>query len=66
QIFPAMYSDVTVIDPTAVKRFLAATSLLASLRGAGSDESYDVYVYPALQPRDRVPGGAARTLLPEN
>ncbi|MEO7277676.1 MAG: hypothetical protein ABIW33_06615, partial [Sphingomicrobium sp.] len=42
QIFPAMYSDVTVIDPTAVKRFLAATSLLASLRGAGSDESYDV------------------------
>jgi hypothetical protein len=46
QLFKAMYDDVTLIDPDAVRRFAAATSQVASLRGAGSDESYDVYVYP--------------------
>lgn len=47
--YRAMYDDVTVIDPASVNRFTAATRKIASLRGAGSDESYDLYVYP----RDR-------------
>ena len=46
QVFNAMYDDVTVIEPDAVERFKAATRQIASLRGAGSDESYDLYVYP--------------------
>ena len=33
-------------EPDAVKRFTGATRQIASLRGAGSDESYDLYVYP--------------------
>lgn len=41
-----MYDEVTVIEPDAVRRFTAATDHVASLRGAASDESYDVYVYP--------------------
>jgi hypothetical protein len=41
-----MYDEVTVIEPDAIKRFTAATDHVASLRGAASDESYDLYVYP--------------------
>jgi hypothetical protein len=41
-----MYDELTVIEPEALKRFTAATDHIASLRGAASDESYDMYVYP--------------------
>lgn len=53
QTFHAMYSDVTQIDPAAVQRFDAATSKVASLRGSGSDEDYDLYVYPREGPPER-------------
>lgn len=43
---PMMYDFDTVITPDAAKRFLASTRLVAKLRSAGTDEDYDVYVYP--------------------
>jgi hypothetical protein len=42
----AMFDYVTVLRPEEVRRFEASTRLVASLRPAGSDEAYDVYVYP--------------------
>lgn len=41
-----MYHDQTVVDPQAVKRFLSSTRLIARLRGSGTDENYDLYLYP--------------------
>jgi hypothetical protein len=41
-----MYNDETVVTPEAANRFLSSTNLVAKLRPAGIDESYDVYVYP--------------------
>ena len=46
--FPHMiFRDATTLRPTEVRRFLSSTQLIAKLWGAGSDEEYDVYVYPA-------------------
>jgi hypothetical protein len=41
-----MWHDKTVMTADGVKRFLSATRLVARLRPAETDESYDVYVYP--------------------
>ncbi len=41
-----MYQDETVITPESARRFLSSTRLVARLRPAGIDESYDVYTYP--------------------
>lgn len=41
-----MYHDYTVLTPASVLRFKANTRKIASLRNAGSDEEYDVYLYP--------------------
>jgi hypothetical protein len=42
-----MYDYHTDMRPESVKRFLASTRQIASLRGIDlSDEVYDVYVYP--------------------
>ena len=55
--FPHMiFRDATTLRPQEVMRFLSSTQLIAKLWGAGSDEEYDVYVYPA----PNAPRGAAR------
>lgn len=41
-----MYHDDTLLDPSSAARFLGSTRLVARLRGAGTDEDYDLYVYP--------------------
>lgn len=41
-----MYHDDTLLDPSSASRFLSSTRLVARLRGAGTDEDYDLYVYP--------------------
>lgn len=42
-----MFNDATLLTPEHVKRFLASTRQVASLRGLElGDENYDVYVYP--------------------
>jgi hypothetical protein len=41
-----IYEDQTILTPESVDRFLSSTRLLARLRPAGTDEDYDVYVYP--------------------
>jgi hypothetical protein len=46
--FPHMiFRDATTLRPDEVRRFFSSTQLIAKLWGAGSDEEYDVYVYPA-------------------
>jgi hypothetical protein len=46
--FPHMiFRDATTLRPAEVRRFLSSTQLVAKFWGAGSDEEYDVYVYPA-------------------
>ena len=46
--FPHMiFRDATTLRPEEVRRFLSSTQLVAKLWGAGSDEEYDVYMYPA-------------------
>lgn len=55
--FPHMiFRDATTLRPNEVRHFLSSTQLIAKLWGAGSDEEYDVYVYPALNV-PRAPGG---------
>jgi len=45
--FPHMiFRDATTLRPNEVRHFLSSTRLVAKLWGAGSDEEYDVYVYP--------------------
>jgi hypothetical protein len=47
--FPHMiFRDATTLRPEEVRRFLSSTRLIAKLWGSGSDEEYDVYVYPAM------------------
>ena len=41
-----MFHDKTIMTPDGVKRFLSSTRLVARLRPAETDETYDVYVYP--------------------
>jgi hypothetical protein len=41
-----MWHDRTIMTADGVKRFLSSTRLVARLRPAETDESYDVYVYP--------------------
>ena len=41
-----MYNDETLVTPEAARRFLLATRIIARLRPSGTDENYDVYVYP--------------------
>lgn len=41
-----MYHDETVFDPESARRFLSSTRRIASLRGSGTDENYDLYLYP--------------------
>lgn len=41
-----MYHDDTLLEPASAARFLASTRLVARLRGSGTDENYDLYVYP--------------------
>jgi hypothetical protein len=41
-----MYKDETMTNPDSVRRFESSTRLVAALRPAGTDETYDVYVYP--------------------
>jgi hypothetical protein len=41
-----MYDDVTEVTPDAVHRLQSSMRLVARLRPAGTDEDYDVYVYP--------------------
>ena len=41
-----MYNDETLVTPEAARRFLLATRMIARLRPSGTDENYDVYVYP--------------------
>ena len=54
--FPHMiFRDATTLRPNEVRRFLSSTQLVAKLWGAGSDEEYDVYVYPASHAQ-RAPG----------
>lgn len=56
--FPHMiFRDATTLRPDEVRRFLSSTQLIAKLWGAGSDEEYDVYVYPA-STESRARGGA--------
>lgn len=43
----AFYRDTTALTPEGVQRFLTSTRLIAHLRPAITDESYDVYVYGA-------------------
>jgi hypothetical protein len=43
----SFYRDTTVLTPEGVQRFLASTRLVARLRPAITDESYDVYFYGA-------------------
>lgn len=45
-VWDVMYHDYTVLTPASVTRFKAKTRKIASLRNAGSDEDYDVYLYP--------------------
>jgi hypothetical protein len=42
-----IFRDATTLRPNEVRSFLSSTRLIAKLWGAGSDEEYDVYVYPA-------------------
>jgi hypothetical protein len=44
--YDMMYRDYTLLAPASVARFKAATRKIASLRRAGGDEEYDIYVYP--------------------
>lgn len=41
-----MFRDGTILRPDEVRRFWAATRLVARLRPSASDEDYDIYVYP--------------------
>jgi hypothetical protein len=41
-----MYEDVTDVTPDAARRLQSSMRLVARLRPAGTDEDYDVYVYP--------------------
>lgn len=41
-----MYDDVTDVTPDGARRILASMRLVGRLRPAGTDEDYDVYVYP--------------------
>ena len=50
QVRDLMFFDQFVIEPASVQRFRAATTRVASLPPALIDETYDVYVYPALTP----------------
>jgi hypothetical protein len=43
---PVMFHVATVMRPEEVRRFWSSTRLVTRLRPAGSDEDYDVYVYP--------------------
>ena len=43
--FRGLYHDRMVIDPAGVDHFLKSTRLIAKLRGAVTDEDYDVYLY---------------------
>lgn len=54
--FPHMiFRDATTLRPREVRHFLESTTLIAKLWGAGSDEEYDVYVYPvSATRRDRL------------
>jgi hypothetical protein len=42
----SMFDDTTSVTPASYTRFMASTRLIARLRPAGTDESYDVYVFP--------------------
>jgi len=44
---PTLYRDTTVFTVRGVNHFLASTRRIARLRPAGTDESYDVYLYGA-------------------
>jgi hypothetical protein len=44
--YVTMYKDETMTNPDSVRRFESSTRLVAALRPAGTDETYDVYVYP--------------------
>lgn len=41
-----MFHNVLIVTPDSVARFQGATRQIAKLRPAGTDEHYDVYVYP--------------------
>jgi hypothetical protein len=41
-----MWHDKTIMTAEGVHRFLSSTRLIARLRPAETDESYDVYIYP--------------------
>ena len=41
-----MWHDKTIMTTEGVNHFLSSTRLIARLRPAATDESYDVYVYP--------------------
>ena len=41
-----MYDDVTDVTPDPARRLQSSMRLVARLRPAGTDEDYDVYVYP--------------------
>ena len=41
-----MYNDETLVTPDAARRFLLETRMIARLRPSGTDENYDVFVYP--------------------
>lgn len=41
-----MWHEKTIMTAEGVSRFLSSTRLVARLRPAATDESYDVYVYP--------------------
>ena len=41
-----MYNDETLVTPEAATRFLLETRRIARLRPSGTDENYDLYVYP--------------------
>jgi hypothetical protein len=44
--YVTMYKDETMTNPDSVRRFESSTRLVAALGPAGTDETYDVYVYP--------------------
>jgi len=41
-----MYNDETAVTPESAKHFLGSTRLVARLRPSGTDEDYDLYLYP--------------------
>ena len=44
--YVTMYDDETAIDPQSVARFRSSTRMVGRLWPAGTDETYEVYVYP--------------------